>query len=536
MADTLSDPARSEIAVDTFGVAPEVYDRRWVILGVMNVCLVVVVTAVSSLNVAIPALQGLLNATGADLQWIIDSYALVFAGLLLPAGALGDRFGRKKMLVAGLIVFTVSAFLASRATDPTHLIAIRCAMGVGAALIMPATLSIIVSSFPMHERPKAISIWAAFAGVGGALGPITSGILLEHFWPGSVFFINIPVLLLLIVAVVLIVPDSRNPNSHPLDPGGALLSIVALVSLVYGVIEGPEHGWLSASTLGAFALAIVGGVAFISYERRVREPMLDPSLFRLRGFSAGSVSVTAMFLGMFGMFFLLTQYLQFVKEYSPLQAGVRIVPSAAALILVAPQGPKLMARFGVKATLRTGFLLMATGFVLMGFSSRETPYLLIGLGLVFAGSGAALVAPGSSQHIVGSVPLSKAGVGSAMNDVTREVGGALGIAIAGSIAATVYRGRTGFINVLTEATDRTEAHSSIGEAFQAGGRASNAGQLDTASLSNFLHSAGDSFAAGTRVAFLSFAGLFVLISFGISHFIPDQLPQREIPDRSVVEV
>ncbi|MCU1344648.1 MAG: drug resistance transporter, EmrB/QacA subfamily, partial [Acidimicrobiia bacterium] len=318
--------------IDTFGVAPHVYAKRWVILAIMNISLVVVVSAVSSLNVALPELQGLLHASGTQLQWIVDSYALVFAGLLLPAGALGDRFGRKKMLTIGLAIFGTAAFVASRAHDPGHLIAVRCVMGVGAAMIMPATLSIIVSSFPIHERPKAISIWAAFAGVGGAIGPISSGLLLEHFWPGSVFFINLPVIALLLVLVLVVVPDSRNANTHALDPIGAAISVVALVALIYGVIEGPEHGWLSVSTLAAFAVALIFGYAFLTYERRSADPMLDPALFRLPGFSAGSASVTAMFLGMFGMYFLLTQYLQFVRGYTPLQAGVRVIPAAVALM------------------------------------------------------------------------------------------------------------------------------------------------------------------------------------------------------------
>src|SRR3954453_15389519 len=202
--------------IDTFGIPPEVYAKRWLILALMNVALVVVVAAVSSLNVALPELQGLLHASGTQLQWIVDSYALELAGLLLPAGPPGDRYGRKKILCIGLAVFATAAFTASRATDPTQLIAIRCMMGVGAALIMPATLSIVVSSFPMHERPQPISLWAAFAGVGGAIGPLVSGILLEHYWPGSVFLINLPIIAVLLVLVLVLVPDSRNATTHAL--------------------------------------------------------------------------------------------------------------------------------------------------------------------------------------------------------------------------------------------------------------------------------------------------------------------------------
>src|SRR6185369_11854090 len=258
--------ARAESHPDTHGIPPDVYRRRWLILAILNLSLVTIVIAVSALNVALPTIQRDLGASGTELQWIVDAYALVFAGLLLPAGALGDRFGRKGALEIGLLIFGGAAFAASQASDPGQLIALRTVMGVGAAFIMPATLSIILNSFPIQERPKAIAIWAAFAGVGGALGPITSGLLLEHFWWGAVFMVSLPVVGALLLLTALFVPTSRDPGRTALDPIGSLLSVVALVGLVFAVIEGPELGWSAPATIAGFVAFVVGGFAWARYE------------------------------------------------------------------------------------------------------------------------------------------------------------------------------------------------------------------------------------------------------------------------------
>jgi MFS family permease len=305
--------------VDTQGIAPDVYRRRWLILAILNLSLVTIVMAVSALNVALPTIQRDLGASGTELQWIVDAYALVFAGLLLPAGALGDRFGRKGALEVGLVIFGAAAFAASQASDPGQLIALRTVMGVGAAFIMPATLSIILNSFPIQERPKAIAIWAAFAGVGGALGPITSGLLLEHFWWGSVFMVTLPIVAALLLLTALFVPTSRDPGRTALDPIGSVLSVVALVGLVFAVIEGPELGW-SSPRRSRVRRARRRGFAWARYELAIKNPMLDPRLFR-RSFSTGAAAITTIFLCTFGLFFLITQFFQFVQGYSPLEAG-----------------------------------------------------------------------------------------------------------------------------------------------------------------------------------------------------------------------
>jgi EmrB/QacA subfamily drug resistance transporter len=516
----------AETADDTFGIDPAIYHRRWLILGTLCISLVMIVVAVSSLNVAIPSIQESLGASGTELQWIIDAYALVFAGALLPAGALGDRFGRKGALQFGLIVFGFAVLVASFADDPAQLIAARTVMGLGAAFIMPSTLSIVMNSFPFHERPKAIAMWAAFAGVGGALGPISSGLLLEHFWWGSVFFLNVPLVLLLLALSVPIVPTSKDPDGHPLDPIGALLAVGGLVSLVFGVIEGPEQGWVDPLTIGAFVAAVVLLVGFVRYELRQDNPMLDPRLFKLPGFGAGAATITLAFFSLFGMFFLLTQYLQFVKGYSPLAAGVRVLPNAAALMVVAPRAPKLVERFGVRRVLRTGFLLTAVGFAMLATAGRSTPIVLIIVALVCTGSGMAMVMPGASQHIVGSLPLSKAGVGSAVNDVTREVGGALGIAVLGSIVATAYRG-SDFTDVIPNTEAREVARESVGQAVGVVQRALDGGFIDRAEAQQLLAAAGDAFADGTRIAFAVMAVVAASAGIFLSRWIPDQLPSRQ---------
>lgn len=521
--------ARMAAHPDTFGVEPSVYRKRWVILGVLCVSLIMVVTAVSSLNVAIPSIQAALDASGTQLQWIIDSYALVFAGFLLPAGALGDRFGRKGALLVGLVLFGVLSLAASEAPDANVLIAIRAGLGIGAALIMPATLSIIVNSFPMHERPKAIAVWAAFAGVGGALGPISSGLLLEHYWWGSVFFMNVLLSVILFGLVAFIVPTSKDPGETALDPVGALLSIVGLVALVFGVIEGPELGWGAPLTIAGFVVAALALFGFVRYELSIRSPMLDPRLFKLRGFSAGAGSITLVFFCMFGMFFLLTQYLQFVLGYTPLQAGIRTLPSALMIMIVAPQGPRLVARFGVKKVVRTGFLLAATAFVLYSFATPETGYGLIAVALVCNGIGIAMLMPPSSQHIVGSLPLHKSGVGSAVNDVTREVGGALGIAISGTIVATIYRSNNGFTSMIPNAEAAGIAGESIGQAIGVARRALAEGFIAPPQVDALHRAASVAFTDGTHVAFLVMAVVAVASSFLIGHFIPDELPMARKP-------
>ncbi len=510
-------------------ILPAVYQRRWRILALLCLSLVVVVTAVSALNIAIPEIQRDTGASQTQVQWLIDAYALVFAGLLLLAGAIGDRFGRRGALQLGLVIFGTASMMAVLSDSANALILARTVSGIGAAFVMPATLSIIITSFPPAERPKAISIWAAFAGVGGALGPISSGLLLNHFWWGSVFLINLPIVAVLLIGSVVILPTSKDPNGHALDLIGAVLSIVALGSFVFGVIEGPERGWLDPVTLGGFVTGIAAGVAFVRYELSIKTPMLDPRLFRIRKFSAGSAIVTLAFFNAFTLFFLLTQYLQFVKGYSPLKAGLGVVPNALAMIAVAPRGPQIIGRFGVRRTLRFGFFVAASGFLAFAFFTPTTPYVAIALALVCNGCAMAVIVPSASQQIVAALPLSKAGVGSAVNDVTREVGGALGIALGGSVVATVYRSRMrDFLDAPHHAVPepfREIIEDSIGGAFRAAANAPKVGS-NPSLIEATLDAARHAFTSGMHWAF----GLTALTGFIAGWFLPrhldDELPTR----------
>ncbi len=428
--------------METYGIEPSIYHRRRQILSVLCISLVVVVMAVSSLNVAIPSIVEGLGASSTETLWIVEAYALVFAGVLLPAGALGDRFGRKRMLITGLTIFATMALIAGLSGDATQLIAARAVMGIGAALIMPSTLSIVTNVFPPHERGKAIATWAGFAGAGGALGPLLSGLILK-FWGrehwGAVFFVNIPLTLVLIYLVLRTVPESKAPEGHALDPIGAVLSVASLGLLVFGIIEAQNWGWTSARILGCFVGAIVAGVLFVMWESRQKQAMLEPALFRLRGFSMGTLTITTTFFGMFGMYLLLAMFFQFAQGHSPLDSSVRTLPAAACMVLIAPRSPIVARKLGMKNLVRVGMTMITIGFVGMATLDIDSSYLHVVVSLVVLASGMAITMAPTSATIVNSLPLSKAGVGSAVNDVSREVGGALGIAVLGSLLGTGYR-------------------------------------------------------------------------------------------------
>ena len=494
-------PARADDPPARFVEPPipaHVLDNRWRILGVLCLSLVLIVAANSALNVALPTLVRDLGATATELQWIVDAYALVFAGLLLPMGAIGDRFGRKGILQAGLAVFAVASGLSAVSTTPVQLIATRGLMGVGAAMVMPATLSLLAASFPARERGRAIAVWAGFAGAGGALGPVLSGLLLERFWWGSVFLINLPLILIAVLAGARLLPRSRESVERPLDPVGAVLSMIALGALLLGIIEGPERGWTDPVTVAGFLVAVVIGGAFVAWERRSDHPMLDLSWFRDRRFSVGSATITLAFFAAFGVFFLATQYFQFVLGYSPLLAAFAGLPIAAALIVVAPRSAGLVERFGHRRVVSSGLVLVSLGLAwLATVATPDTAYPLVAVGLVVFGCGIAMTTAPSTGLIISALPVDRAGVGSAVNDTTREFGGSLGVAVLGSIMASAYRSGLD-VSVLPDAV-RDVAHESIGAAL-----ALAADLPDAAQGAAFARAAGvaftDAFSAAMYVA------------------------------------
>jgi EmrB/QacA subfamily drug resistance transporter len=424
-------------------VAAKAEERRWWILIVLCFSLLVIVLDNSILNVAIPSIVRELHATNSDLQWIVDAYTIVFAGLLLTAGSLGDRFGRRPALQFGLTIFGLGSLLAALSGSADQLIATRAFMGIGGAFIMPATLSIITNVFPARERAKAIGIWAATAGVAVALGPLTGGFLLEHFYWGSVFLVNLPIVLIGLIAGVFLIPNSKDPNPPRLDPVGAVLSIVGLFALLYAIIEAPDQGWTDPVTLAAF---VIGGIvlgAFFVWEARSDHPMLDLNFFKNPRFSVASGAIAVTFFAMFGSIFLLTQYFQFVLGYSPLETGVRLLAFAVPMMVFAPMSARFVHRFGAKRVVATGMVLMSAGLLLSLGLDASSSYGAIAWRMVMMATGMALTMAPATDSIMGSLPLAKAGVGSAVNDTTRQIGGAVGVAVLGSVFSSVYGSKVG---------------------------------------------------------------------------------------------
>ncbi|HEX4777509.1 MAG TPA: MFS transporter [Acidimicrobiia bacterium] len=420
-----------------------VYDRRWWILAVLCFSLVVITLDNTILNVALPTLVRDLHANDSELQWMVDSYTLVFAGLLLSAGSLGDRFGRRGALQLGLAIFGVGSLLSALVSTPTELIATRALMGVGGAFIMPSTLSILTNVFTDEERGRAIGVWAGVAGIGIAIGPLAGGILLEHFAWGSIFLVNIPIVVVAIAAGQWIVPTSKDPRAPKLDVAGAVLSIAGLFLLLYAIIDAPSSGWTAPRVLGAFGLSAALLAAFVVWELRSRHPMLNISFFENPRFTAASASLMLVFFALFGATFLLTQYFQFVLGYSALKTGVALLPFAAAIMVVAPLSARVAERIGTKITVSAGLFVVAAGLALFSRVRVDTPYLDLLWRMLLMSGGMGLTMTPATDSIMGSLPLENAGVGSAVNDTTRQVGGALGVAVIGSLLASGYGSRVG---------------------------------------------------------------------------------------------
>jgi EmrB/QacA subfamily drug resistance transporter len=490
--------------------------RRWLVLGVMCLSLLLIVMDNTIVNVALPTLQRELDASTSQLQWVVDAYILVFAGLLLTMGSLSDRFGRRGALAIGLTIMGLGSVLSSFATSADQLIGTRAIMGIGAAMIMPATLSIITNVFTVpRERAQAIAVWAATAGAAVAIGPVTGGWLLEHFWWGSVFLVNVPVVVVALVLGQLFVPTSRDPSAPPVDVPGLLLSIAGLVSLVWAIIEGPK-GWTDPEILGAFALAAVLLGSFVAWERRTRFPMLDVNFFRNPRFSAASAAIMLTFFAMFGWLFLLTQFLQSVLGYTAFEAGVRLLPTAAVMMVVAPLSARAVERIGTKVVVATGMTVAAVGMVIASRLTAGASYPEVLASLVVFSAGLALVMAPATESIMGSLPRAKAGVGSAVNDTTRQVGGALGVAVLGSVMSSTYGPRVrDAISGLPAPQDVARAVSDqVGAAMQA---ASQIGGEPGRALAD---AASRGFADGMSTAFLIGAAALALGAVIVALFLP----------------
>jgi EmrB/QacA subfamily drug resistance transporter len=462
MPATLLPQARPGVPQDQPG------NRRWWILAVLCLSVLLVVVDNTIVNVALPTISRKLSASTTDLQWIVDAYTLLFAGLLLVAGNLGDRFGRRRALQVGLVFFALFSVAAALSRTTGELITARGAMGVAAALIYPATLALLTNVFTVpRERATAIGIWAGVSGLAVAIGPVTGGLLLRHFTWSSVFLVNVPIVIVALAAGARLLPESRDQRAGRFDPVGALLSVAGVGLLTWTVIEAPSHGWLSAATLGGFAGALVLLASFVVSQLRRPDPMLDVRLFRNPRFTAGSLSVSLAFFGLFGFIFMITQYFQLVRGYNPLHAGVATLPFAIVTGAFAPTAITLMKRVGTKAVVTAGLLLMSAGFLVAATTAVDSAYwgrIIVAMTLMAAGLG--LTSSPATDAIMGALPPSKAGVGSAVNDTTREVGGTLGVAVVGSVLSSAYGSHV--VTALTTLGVPARVASAAGQSVVAG--------------------------------------------------------------------
>ncbi len=470
-------------------------------------------------NVALPTLVRQLHTTNSQLQWVVDAYNLLFAGSVLAAGSLSDRFGRKGMLMAGLAVFGAASIAGGLTDTPGKLIATRAVMGVGAAMVFPATLSLISNVFTERsERARAIGLWGAITGAAIALGPIVGGWLLEASDWRSIFFAMAPIAGLGMLLVGRYVPASRDPNAPRTDRGGFVLSTSTIALLVYTIIEAPNHGWGSARTLGGFAATAAFMLAFVLWERRTEHPMLDLSLFRNPRFTAASGSIAISFFALSGFIFLITQYFQFLKGYGALSTGVRLLPVATSVAISSILGAKLAVRFGTKLVVAAGLLSMTAFYLWVSTASTTTGYLTIAGQMLVGGSGIGLTSAPATEAIMGVVPRAKAGVGSAVNDATRLLGGTLGVAVIGSVYASLYASRlAGLLPAgLPPAVSRT-AHASVGAALTLAGRLGHGAlgsSMHHAATTAFFHGFG---AANLLAAGISLGGAVMALALLPAH-------------------
>jgi EmrB/QacA subfamily drug resistance transporter len=480
------------------------YKRRWYTLAVLCLSLLVIVVDSTIVNVALPTFARDLNASSSGLQWIVDAYTLTFAALLLLAGAIADRYGRHYALAGGLVVFAAGSVAAALTGSTAELIAARAVMGVGGAFIMPATLSIITNVFTDHaERTKAIGLWAAVSGLGVAIGPVAGGWLLAHFSWGSIFLVNLPIVAVALVAGYWLVPASRAPQASRLDLTGAALSVAALTVLTYTIIEAPSNGWLSVTTLGLFAASVVLLAVFAVWEVRTDHPMLPLHLFRNPRFSGAGISITVMFFALAGVVFLSTQIYQFVLGYSPLAAGVRALPSAAALAIFSPVGAQIAKRFGELLPVSLGLAAVTGGLALFATATAASGYGHYVLAMVIVSSGIGMAMSPATSASMRELPPAMAGVGSAVNDTTRNMGSVLGVAVFGSITASVFASRMAHL-----------AHGTVGSVSAATGAARHAGGAYGADL---MHAAASAFVTGADHAVIAgaiatTAGVLIAIS------------------------
>jgi EmrB/QacA subfamily drug resistance transporter len=473
--------------------------RHGVVTAVVCLALAAVVAAMASLNVALPDIARDTHATQTELLWVIDAYSLAFAALLLPGGALGDRYGRRVALIAGLVIFGAGSAVAMTATSATELIALRAILGLGAALVMPATLSTITGTFPPAERTRAVSIWAAFAGGAAVLGLLASGALLAGFSWRSIFGLNVILSALALAGTLRFVPESADPDAPRLDIGGAVIAVLALVALVFSVIEAPTYGWLAARTVVGLALAVVLVIAFVIWELRQVHPLLDPRVFRERTLTAGTMSILVQFFAFYGYMFIILQYLQLVRGATPLLAALLVLPMAVTMMPTSRLAPRLAARFGARWVCAAGLVLIAAGIAIVAQLDISSSYLLLAAGLVVLGIGMGAAMTPATTAITEALPPARQGVGSALNDLSREVGGAIGIAVIGSILTSTYSSHVNVRGLSAQVAAKVKGSFAIAVHLQA-------------PIPDRAHAA---FVTGMNIALLTAADAAILAAVGV---------------------
>jgi EmrB/QacA subfamily drug resistance transporter len=500
------------------------HDRRWMILPVLCLSVFLVVVDNTIVNVALPSLSRDLGASTTALQWIVDAYSLAFAGLLLAGGGIGDRLGRKGVMQVGLVFFGIFSAAAAASHSTGTLIASRALMGVAAAFIFPATLAILTTVFTDHtERQKALGIWGATSGIAVAFGPITGGALLEHFWYGSIFLVNVPIVVVTLIGSAVLIPALQPEARHRFDTPGVVISTAGVGLLVLGIIQGPQWGWAAGATLGCFAGAAVLLSVFTVVELRTAKPLLDVRVFTMPRFSAGALSIAVAFFCLFGFVFLVTQYFQFVKGYSTLSAGVHTLPFAIVAAIFTPVAAVVALKVGSRLVVGGGLLLMGGGLVMAGLTS--TPHAAffgpIIVAMVLLALGLSAITAPATEAVMGSLAVDQVGAGAAVNNTTRELGGTLGVAVLGSVFASAYGPRIAkaFGPYPVPAGAKAAAHQSMAAALAVVGHAPAAARpvLEAGAFS--------AFGAGLKVACMVGAGVAVLGALGAFRY----LPGRESP-------